>query len=408
MAGAASFGEHGSRKKAMLVPMRMDRYRLLPEGLSTVTARGMQYVVRLLLATMLALPAGIVMTLPDGVQAEDAVPIPRPAPARPDSGDANAAPPAANDDDAAAVAPDDAGEPMEGDPDFVGGDDLDGPVQLLQDDAATAAPPLPEGVDLPPQDVVLEARLIADGDLIPSGISWRVFGQQEGPDGKLPLVAQATGGAVTVSLKPGDYFLHAAFGRAGATQRLYVRPGDGPHDVVLNAGGLRLHAVVGKDRPLAPNQVVFDIFASDEDETGERTLVAPNAGAEQITRLNAGTYHVVSRYGDTNSVVRADIQVRPGELTDATLFHEAARVTLKLVSARGGEALANTAWSVSTSAGDPVFNSVGAFPSVILAAGEYTAVAKLNGQTYQSKFNVEADVNRDIEVLTTTSAVQAQ
>jgi hypothetical protein len=40
--------------------------------------------------------------------------------------------------------------------------------------------------------------------------------------------------------------------------------------------------------------------------------------------------------------------------------HRAAVITLKLVSNKGGEALANTAWSVITPAGDVIKESIGA------------------------------------------------
>ena len=95
-------------------------------------------------------------------------------------------------------------------------------------------------------------------------------------------------------------------------------------------------------------------------------------------------------YGDANAVVRADIRVDAGKLTEATMYQKAARLTLKLVEEHGGEALANTAWSVLTSDGDSVVESVGAFPSVVLAAGEYRAIAKHDGQVYESNFKVEA------------------
>jgi hypothetical protein len=42
---------------------------------------------------------------------------------------------------------------------------------------------------------------------------------------------------------------------------------------------------------------------------------------------------------------------------------------------------------------------MGAFPSVVLAAGDYIAVAKHDGKTYQSAFNVEANTDHDVEVL---------
>ena len=41
----------------------------------------------------------------------------------------------------------------------------------------------------------------------------------------------------------------------------------------------------------------------------------------------------------------------PGKLTEAAVYQKAARLTLKLVSEHGGEAIANTAWSVVTPSG---------------------------------------------------------
>jgi hypothetical protein len=80
-------------------------------------------------------------------------------------------------------------------------------------------------------------------------------------------------------------------------------------------------------------------------------------------------------------------------------------VTLKLVTERGGEALANTAWSVVTPGGEILYNSIGAFPSVILQEGDYTAIAEHNGQIFQSLFVVETGLNRDAEVLAVNPVV---
>jgi len=117
-----------------------------------------------------------------------------------------------------------------------------------------------------------------------------------------------------------------------------------------------------------------------------------------VLRLSAGTYHVISRYGNVNAVVRADIHVEAGKLTQAVMRHTGAEVTLKLVSTEGGEALANTSWTVTTEDGVTLNESVGAFPTLILAAGNYTAVAKHEDQIYSRDFKVEAGLERDIEV----------
>ena len=73
-----------------------------------------------------------------------------------------------------------------------------------------------------------------------------------------------------------------------------------------------------------------------------------------VIMVPEGTYYIVSNYGDANSTVRSDIRVQAGKLTDIVVTHRAAAITLKLVGDKGGEALANTAWSVLTPGGDVI------------------------------------------------------
>ena len=242
----------------------------------------------------------------------------------------------------------------------------------------------------------LEARLLAEGEPLADGITWRIFGALPGPDGELPLLVTGRGGSTAFEVPAGDYIVHAAFGRAGATRRIVVNQDGQTESLIIDAGGLRLDAVVGEDEPVPPDRLSFEI--AQETENGELIVVVPNAAPQQVVRLGAGTYHVISRYGDVNAIVRADIEVEAGKLTEAVIRHAGAAVTLKLVSTEGGEALANTAWTVLTEGGDTVHESVGAFPSMILAEGDYTAVASHQGQVYSRDFTVEAGMDRDIEV----------
>ena len=99
-------------------------------------------------------------------------------------------------------------------------------------------------------------------------------------------------------------------------------------------------------------------------------------------------------------MVRSDIRVQIGKLVDATVTHRAAVITLKLVSQYGGEARANTQWSVLTPGGDVVKESIGAFPRVILAEGEYRAIARNDDRTYERTFRVVTGVDGEVEVLT--------
>jgi hypothetical protein len=246
-------------------------------------------------------------------------------------------------------------------------------------------------------DLVLEARLVEDGPPLTSGVIWRVFSAQPGDDGELPLVLETEqGGTTRVRLPSGNYFVHAAFGRAGATKRVTVANDNQTETLVLDAGGIILDSVVGEDRPVRSDRLSFEIMQ--ENENGDLLTVVPHAAAGRVIRLSAGTYHVVSRYGNVNAIVRADIEVEAGKLTEAVMRHTGAEVTLKLVSEEGGEALANTSWTVTTQDGLTVHESVGAFPSIILAAGDYTAIAKHQDEIYSRDFTVEAGIDRDIEV----------
>jgi hypothetical protein len=288
-------------------------------------------------------------------------------------------------------------EPFAASPDFTGLLDQ-GPIDLGAPSQSVPMPAVPEGEE-PSGSYTLEARMTADGPPLPSGVVWRVFASDTSTADGMRLVGQANGGPVTLKLRPGDYFVHAAYGRAGVTRRVTIDGAPRGETVVLNAGGLRLAAIAGEDRPIAPEEVRFDIYAPDEAGSVGRVMIMQNAPASAVIGLNAGLYHVVCRYGDANAVVRADIRVEPGKLTEATVYQKAARVTLKLVEEHGGEALANTAWSVVTPAGESVVESVGAFPSVVLAAGEYTAFAKHDGRLFEHTFTVEPGLNRDVEVL---------
>lgn len=271
------------------------------------------------------------------------------------------------------------------------------------DDSAEPVPYAPE-VEAPPlallpggaHRLMLEARLAEAGAPLGDGIIWRVFSAMPGENGQLELFATARGGATTVQLPPGDYIVHAAFGRAGATKRVTITDDDQMESLILNAGGMKLDAIVGEDESVPADRLTFEILQ--QDQNGDLVTVVPDAAAGLVVRLSAGTYHVVSRYGDVNAVVRADIEVEPGKLTEAVMRHTGAEVTLKLVSAEGGEALANTSWTVLTQDGTTVHESIGAFPSIVLAEGSYSAVAIHQEQVYSRDFTIESGVDKDVEV----------
>jgi hypothetical protein len=251
------------------------------------------------------------------------------------------------------------------------------------------------------QPVTLSAQLTAESPELTRGLIWRIFKPEAGDDGKLPLVMAEQGGTRTFDLAPGSYLVHAAFGRAGATKRISVGEEPRVENFVLDAGGLKLNATLAGGSRLAPAKVRFDVLEAEEGDDGERAMIAPQVRPNSVVRLNAGVYHVVSYYGQVNAVIRSDIRIDPGKLTVATMEHKAAQLSMKLVRAAGGEAIADTAWSVLTDSGDVVRESVGPFAAMVLAEGDYTVIANNRDRIYQRSFTVKSGQDEDIELITT-------
>jgi hypothetical protein len=256
-------------------------------------------------------------------------------------------------------------------------------------------------------ELVLSAKLSEDGETIGRGLVWRVFSPEPGGDGKLALLATAKGGTTSFNLAPGSYLVHVAFGRAGATKRITMTRAKRTETMILDAGGVKLNAVLSGGARIPPDQLRFSIYENHEDASGERALIIPDVKPDTVVRLNTGTYQIVSNYGTANAVIRADIRVEAGKITEANVEHRAAQLTLKLVREAGGEALADTAWSVLTTSGDIVRESVGAFASIVLAEGEYIIIAKNKDRIYQRDFKVVAGHNQDVEVVASEGASAA-
>jgi hypothetical protein len=251
--------------------------------------------------------------------------------------------------------------------------------------------------------ITLSAQLTEKGADITRGIVWRVF-KPEPAGEKLPIVASAHGGTAVFQLEPGSYLVHASYGRAGATKRITVGKEAKRENLVLDAGGLKLDAVLSGGVRIPPKKLRFSIYEGTAEANGDRALIIPDVEPNSVVRLNAGVYHVVSTYGAVNAVIRSDIRVEAGKLTEATVEHHAAEITMKLVREAGGEAIADTSWSLLNESGDPIKESVGAFASMVLAEGDYTIIAKNRDRIYQKDFTVVGGQNQEIEVLATEAA----
>jgi hypothetical protein len=247
--------------------------------------------------------------------------------------------------------------------------------------------------------IQFEARMTEAAAPIGAGIEWRIFSSDVNNEGKLTLLAQSEGGIKAFDITPGEYFVHAAYGHASALRRIVVETDAQRETFIFNAGAMQLNGETGNAVKIPAHLLRFDIYANEADERGVRQLIAHNVQAGEIVPFPAGTYHVVSRYGRLNAEIRADIRVESGKVTQATIEHRAARMSFRLVEKAGGDAIANTAWSILTESGDVITESSSAFPAFVLSEGTYTAIARNDEKIYSRDFPVISGVNQDIELL---------
>ncbi|WP_425376216.1 hypothetical protein [Rhodoplanes roseus] len=268
-----------------------------------------------------------------------------------------------------------------------------GPQVSLPPSATTISPAVPKEIPLS-----LSARYGRDSAPVNGGVVWRVYPVRPDITGSFRPLREDRTPSPSLALPPGDYVVHVAFGLASAAKTVSLRNEPVREVFDLPAGGVRIEGRVG-DARIPHGQISFDVFRGSQFETGDKRQVASGITTGDVVVVPEGTYHIVSNYGDSNAVVRSDIRVQSGKLTDVTVTHRAAIITLKLVGDRGGEALANTSWTVLTPGGDVVKETVGAFPRVVLAEGDYRAIARNEGRTVERDFKVITGVDGEIELL---------
>ncbi len=270
----------------------------------------------------------------------------------------------------------------------------------LTQPSLTSVPPQPMPPSVAPGQAVLSlsARYGKDLPVINAGLVWRVFASRPDENGTFKMIREDRAATPSIVLPPGNYVVDVALGLVSEVRTVSLKAETDREMFVLPAGGLRLEGRVGTSK-IPQNQISFAIYKGSQFEGGDRPPLVPSVAAGDVVLLPEGTYYIVSNYGDANSVVRSDIRVQAGKLMDVTVSHRAAVITLKLVTDKGGEALANTAWSVITPGGDVIKESIGAFPRVVLSEGEYRAIAKNEGKVYERAFNVVNGVDGEVEVI---------
>ena len=285
-----------------------------------------------------------------------------------------------------------------------------------------------EGLADPGMATLRLTAVLGAGAPLDGGLHWRIFSAHADADGAHALVAESSLAQPSLKLPAGDYVLHVAFGLASATRSVSLAAEAHSEQLSLAAGALRIHGTLG-NTPIDPSKLALDIYVP-EHNNSQAKLVWAKARVGEVIGVPEGTYHIASTYLDsvgvgsvgvgkpgggapgtpveTNSIVSGDVRVAPGKIVDVTLRHRFATLTIKLVNTPGAEALANTTFTVLTPGGDIIRELIGAFPSLVLAEGEYVVIARHDSKTFQATFQVQSGMDRDVEVIAQENLNQGQ
>ena len=98
---------------------------------------------------------------------------------------------------------------------------------------ADGADSRPSGAETPAsesaQATLSLSAALSGGAPLTGGLRWRVFGAHADPDGSHPLIVESGLAQPTLTIPPGDYVVHVAFGLASAAKRVTLGAGFAPN-----------------------------------------------------------------------------------------------------------------------------------------------------------------------------------
>ena len=247
------------------------------------------------------------------------------------------------------------------------------------------------------QGIALKAQIAASLKTIKRDVHWSVYKIDDAAKNKWRKVAEKSAPTAKFNLEQGDYVVRSDFGHANAAILVSVEPGKiADATIVFNAGGLRVKPSLAfldipKGKTTHLSLVRLDTSKSND---GLGNIVA-----EKIIRLNAGSYELISKFGEVNAITKTNIVVKPGMLTDVEINHKAAIVMFKLSDKAKGKTASPVSWHLLSQDGALLKKTTLPSPTHILAPGDYKITAIRGAKVHTSTFSVTVGENKSVELI---------
>jgi Ca-activated chloride channel homolog len=248
----------------------------------------------------------------------------------------------------------------------------------------------------------LVARLASNSPPLTTNIKWEIYNFIKSSNGNRAQILTSDVARPNLPLAPGKYIVRAVFGVSSTAKVIEISPAKiTGATFVLNTGGIRVKPLLIAGNPPAgkvPRQWIY--LSSTPQYPNRARFIATADDPNQIHQLNAGTYELVSKFGTANAIVKTNVTVSPGLLTEVEISHKAGIVRFKLFKKwRGGEELKDVVWKLFDDEGNEVASNLAASSGEIIAPGRYKVSAKYNDNTYTKMFRIKPGRTKLVQVV---------
>jgi len=248
----------------------------------------------------------------------------------------------------------------------------------------------------------LVAKLASDAPPLTTNIKWEIYNFQKSSDGNRAQIVTSDVAQPILPLAPGKYIVRAVFGVSSAAKVVTISTAQiTDATFILNTGGIRVKPLlIAGEPPLGKTPRQWIYLASGPKNLTAPQLVAIADDPKKIHQLTAGTYELISKFGTANAIVKTNVTVSPGLLTDVEVSHKAGIVTFKLFKKwRGGEELTDVIWKLFDEEDNIVASNLAAGSGEIIAPGRYKVAAKYNEDTFTKIFRIKPGRKKLIQVV---------
>jgi len=248
----------------------------------------------------------------------------------------------------------------------------------------------------------LVARLASNSPPLETNIKWEIYNFLKSSDGNRSQILTSEVAQPTLPLSPGKYIVRAVFGVSSTAKVITISPAQiTDATFILNTGGIRVKPLLIAGEPPAgkmPQQWIY--LSPAPGSSSSPQLVATADDPNEIHQLTAGTYELISKFGTANAVVKTNVTISPGLLTEVEISHKAGIVQFKLFKKwRGGEELTGVNWKLFDDEGNEIARDLAAASGEIIAPGRYKVTALYNDNTYTKMFNIRPGRKKLIQVV---------